>query len=327
MLGSVELCGGAAGCVDPTGLNLKLLSIIKELHFLGLRAAGVNVIAIIAASKASHESFKLQEVAPAPGETKRVALFVAHPGEDTYEGVPIYATPHPKFVSPTCINNKGVAVAIGAPLGDRLAVASRVLDGYAEVAAAIVTVHGASLEETARAVYEGVRTDPSSRAVTREWENRFESTSTPEVEAALKKVMREQSKKGGDSTATAGKARGVAAGRLLADGTGEDLNAEARNAVMATARKAVAANSATAAQQSSVQRQNDGGILCTKCRHDGRVDPPAGVVCPGPHVAPSSAGGSASKAPSRAVCTNCPSRLAIQKKLNGRCPECPAPTK
>ena len=31
--------------------------------------------------------------------------------------------------------------------------------------------------------------------------------------------------------------------------------------------------------------------------------------------------------PARPVCTNCRSGLAVQAKLNGRCPECPAPTK
>ena len=38
-------------------------------------------------------------------------------------------------------------------------------------------------------------------------------------------------------------------------------------------------------------------------------------------------GGPSKARPTRPVCTNCRSGLAVQAKLNGRCPECPAPTK
>eukprot|EP00966_Prymnesium_polylepis_P078956 1829976-Prymnesium_polylepis.1 len=96
-----ELKGGEAGCKDPVRDTLRVLSKVKELHFLGLRAASLNVVGIVAASSASIASFV--------GETKAktVEMFAAcEPECDTYEDMPIFTAPHPKFVSPTCVNNK-----------------------------------------------------------------------------------------------------------------------------------------------------------------------------------------------------------------------------
>ena len=48
----VELTHGQAGCVDPTGRALRALSDVKELHFIGVLAAGLKVVGIIASSNA-----------------------------------------------------------------------------------------------------------------------------------------------------------------------------------------------------------------------------------------------------------------------------------
>lgn len=189
--GGVELKRGQAGCVDPTGATLRVLAAVKELYMLGLIAAGLIVVGIIASSNASFESF---------GVHHSKEHFVAHVVDDgIYAGVPIYGTPHAKFVSPTCVNNASVATRIGGSLGDPLSTTSRVVDGWARMGAMLLGRKGAALERAAKSIYEGLRADESSRAVVREWLYRFTTTTTPETEARLKKAQFENSSKGGEN--------------------------------------------------------------------------------------------------------------------------------
>jgi len=145
---------------------------------------GLDVLAIIAASNASANSFGFN--------LKTVEHFVAYDVGGVYEDIPVFFTPHPKFVSGACINNAGVALKVGGSLGDVLSTTSRVLVGWAQIAAAVTHDVGAE-----KRVYEYVCTDPLSRATGREWALRFTSKTTPETEARLKKELREQSQKGG----------------------------------------------------------------------------------------------------------------------------------
>ena len=146
----VELTHGQAGCVDPTGQTLKALTVVKDLHFMGLQAAGVKVVGIIASSNASQNSFE--------GINSKTPLFSSQHGEGIYEGVRIFPAPHPKYASPCCMFNQGVALSVGAPLGDALAVTSRVLDGWASVAASVAPQAGREL--LASQVYHAIRMDP-----------------------------------------------------------------------------------------------------------------------------------------------------------------------
>ena len=209
----VELTHGQAGCVDPTGQTLKALTMVKDLHFMGLQAAGVKVVGIIASSNASQNSFE--------GINKKTPLFSSQHGEGIYEGVRIFPAPHPKYVSPCCMFNQGVALSVGAPLGDALAVTSRVLDGWASVAASVAPQAGREL--LASQVYHAIRMDPLSPAVVREWEDRYASTTSPETHALLVAALRKR----GYACAAAGKELGAEWGLFNADGTPVNVHAMA----------------------------------------------------------------------------------------------------
>jgi hypothetical protein len=184
----VEPKGGQAGCVDPTGERLKVLGFVKELHFLGLRAAGLEIVAIIASSNASILSFDNLSFGK---------HFEQQVGTGTYAGVPIFTTMHPKYVSPTCRFTSAVARALGVSLGDPLAVTSAVLDGWACMAVSIVWLQRLEdesfeeFEEAVRMVYEALRNDPMSQVVAREWELRHTTTTSPETHARLEAALGE----------------------------------------------------------------------------------------------------------------------------------------
>jgi hypothetical protein len=183
--GGVELKGGAAGCTDVfADKTLLALALVKELHTLGLLAAGVVVCGIIASSNAAAKSLGL--------DPKKIKHYVAYAGKGVYAGIPIYCTPHPKFASATCTNNQAVAQRVGGALGDRLSPPSRVLDGFAAIGAAV-----SGRPSVAERIYEHVRKDPTSRATVREWPLRFTSTTTPATEARLQEELRQKSGRGG----------------------------------------------------------------------------------------------------------------------------------
>ena len=190
----VEPTGGQAGCVDPKGERLQVLAMVKELQFLGLTAAGLNVVAVIASSNASISSFDLPH-----GEH-----FVQHEGTGTYKGTPVFTAPHPKYVSPGSILNSSVALRLGVTLGDRLAVPSAVLEGWAcmaveisSLAAGDSTLEDDQFEEAVRRVYEMLRMDPESQAVAKEWELRHSTETSPETQERLKAALHAQCVRGG----------------------------------------------------------------------------------------------------------------------------------
>ena len=169
----VELDKGQAGCQDPKGRDLRALATVKELHFVGLLAAGLHIVAIIASSNASQLSFS--------PEQKGARQLM---GTGTYEGVPIYSICHPKFVSPTCRFTKPLAKTLGAPYGDPLAVTSRVVDQWATIADEITSELGVSRHKQ---IYESLRANPP--VVAREYSARFETTTTPDVQAKLEQAV------------------------------------------------------------------------------------------------------------------------------------------
>ena len=184
----VEPTGGQAGCVDPTGERLKVLAMVKELHYIGLLAAGLDVVAVIASSNASISSFGITF-----GKH-----FESQEGTGMYQGLPIFTTPHPKYISPRCRFTSGVARALGVSLGDPLAVTSGVLDGWACIAVSIVwLVEGEpfedfeDFEEGVEYMYEALRNDPKSRAMAREWHLRYTTTTSPETQEKLTAALGE----------------------------------------------------------------------------------------------------------------------------------------
>ena len=186
----VELEGGQAGCVDPAGDRLKALALVKELHYLCLQAAGLDVVAIIASSNASIQSFF--------GNRSPGAHFEGHEGTGTYTGVPIYTAPHPKYVSPNCVFSASVAKRLGVPLGDRLAVTSACVEGWAVIATSIASLQRCEdetfddFEEGVQHAYKALLDDTRSKAVAREWEHRRTSKTTPATQARLEKALAEQ---------------------------------------------------------------------------------------------------------------------------------------
>ena len=186
----VELEGGQAGCVDPTGDRLKALALVKELHYLCLQAAGLEVIATIASSNASIKSFFGNRV---PG-----VHFKWYEGTGTYEGRRFLTAPHPKYISPICRFITSVAKALGVPLGDPLAVTSACLEGWALIATSIAYAQQCEgetfddFEEGVQYAYEALLDDSTSGAVAREYKHRRTSTTTPAMQARFEKALAEQ---------------------------------------------------------------------------------------------------------------------------------------
>ena len=191
----VEPKNGGAGCVDPTGERLKVLAMVKELHFLGLLAAGLDIVAIIASANASILSF---------ANLVTGKHFVQQQGEGVYKNTPFFTAPHLKYVSPRCIFISAVATCLGVALGDPLAVTSRMVEGWSRIAAQIgqlarglELLEGESLEAAMRPIYEALCTDPKSPAVARAWDDRRTTKTSPATQAKLEKVLAERCRLGG----------------------------------------------------------------------------------------------------------------------------------
>ena len=161
------------GCVDPKGEALEMLAVVKELHFLGLKAAGVKVVGIVLAGRASQASVLGKWDAQQDGSP------IA--GTGTFEGVCLYPVPHPKYGSATAFLNKGVAHSLGANAKDPFAVPTKTLLVYSRSVASALGLG----EGGAKALYEAVRKDGTSRVTVREYERRDACDSTPGEEAQL----------------------------------------------------------------------------------------------------------------------------------------------
>ena len=172
----VEAVGRQAGCTDPHGETLRVLAGVKELHMLGLLAAGVKVIGVIASANASIASFGI--------DTDEVEHFVPYEVKGVYAGIDIYCTAHIKYISKACVYNTAITLRHGASFGDRRSTPSHVLNGWAFMGAALTGNEGD--EEAAEVIYEAVRKNKSSRVTVYPWESRFYVSTSAENEAALK---------------------------------------------------------------------------------------------------------------------------------------------
>ena len=188
----VEPTGGAAGChCELEQELLDVLADVRKVHLLGLEAAGVAVVCIVAAAQGSIASL-----------IGKVAAKTVELGVPRAVGIwTLFALQHPKFVFWSCINDKGVCNRLKILMGDVLLRASKVLELYAEVASAVrKLVDG--MELPAEVIYMRVREDEAARAsglVVRSWDDRDETTTDEETSARLDKALREQRSKAGSS--------------------------------------------------------------------------------------------------------------------------------
>ena len=173
------------GCVDPKGEALEMLAVVKQLHFLGLKAAGVEVVGIVLAGRASQASVLGKWDAQQDGSP------IA--GTGTFEGVCLYPVPHPKYGSATACLNKGVAHSLGANAEDPLAVPTKTLLVYSRSVASALGLG----EDGAKALYEAVRKDGTSRVTVREYERRDACDSTPGEKAQLAEELSKKSRVAG----------------------------------------------------------------------------------------------------------------------------------
>ena len=197
----VEPTGGAAGChCELEQELLNVLADVRKVHLLGLEAAGVAVVCIVAAAQDSIASLIGKAAA------KTVELGVPR----AVDAWTLFALQHPKFVFWVCRNDKGVCDRLKILKGDVLLRASKVLETYATMAAAVRELID-DVELPAEVIYMRVREDKAARAsglVVRPWDDRDETTTDEETSARLDKAQREQRSKAGSSRKKAYKVKG-----------------------------------------------------------------------------------------------------------------------
>ena len=191
----MEPTGGAAGChCELKQELLDVLADVRKVHLLGLEAAGVTVVCIVAAAQDSIASLIGKAAA------KTVKMGVPH----AVDAWTLFALQHPKFVFWVCRNDMGVCDRLKILKGDVLLRASKVLELYAKVASAVrELVDGGELH--AEVIYMRVREDKAALKaglVVRSWDDRDETTTDEETSARFDKAQREQRSKAGSSPKT-----------------------------------------------------------------------------------------------------------------------------
>ena len=188
----VEPTGGAAGChCELEQELLDVLADVRKVHLLGLEAAGVTVVCIVAAAQDSIASLIGKAAA------KTVELGVPR----AVDARTLFALQHPKFGFWVCRFDKAVCDRLKILKGDVLLRASKVLELYAKVASAVrELVDGGELH--AEVIYTRVREDEAACAsglVVRPWDDRNDTTTDEETSARFDKAQREQRSKAGSS--------------------------------------------------------------------------------------------------------------------------------
>jgi hypothetical protein len=181
-----ELTGAAAGCVDPKGVVLQLLAIVKQLYVLGLQAAGLTVGGMIVSSNAPAESLGLD-----PNSVTHGVKCTAD--ADLYEKIPVVCTAHYKYTTGRPIFITSVALRYGVH-DNPLAVATAALICWAK-ALAIMTTGSAGSEDDVKKFYELLNDDRESPAKGRKWEDRSKSDLSPEEAKQLKAELSERVRK------------------------------------------------------------------------------------------------------------------------------------
>ena len=136
----VEPCGGKAGCVSVKSKpTLDVLAAVKELFIVGLQEEGVAVTAVVASSKPTATSLGV--------ESAEHFTRLRHPA---FPDIALYAVPHAKYLSATCINNLGVRIRVKdararsdrieahVGLADQISVCTYLLEGWSLVGAEVV---------------------------------------------------------------------------------------------------------------------------------------------------------------------------------------------
>ena len=184
-----ELTGAAAGCVDPAGIVLDLLAVVKELHMYGLLAAGVVVSGVLVSSNAAVASFGYD-----PAVVKHGARYT--PTTGLFYGIPIVFLSHLKYVAPGPVFLQFVADRCGVNKDHPLAVTSACIELWAK-GCVIVTGGDEESDDAVRSIYEQLCNDPHSPATGREWEDRHASDMSPAEMQRLKAIRSERARQNG----------------------------------------------------------------------------------------------------------------------------------
>ena len=179
--GGIEAKGSAAGCVDLTGVDLEVASIVKELRYLGLQHAGLAIMGYLAFSNCAFASFGGNPASPY-GERFQ--------GQGVYRGVGVHFLPHPKFLTLSPVFTTAVAKHLGILAGDKLGVTSGVLDVVAHSLVQLAPNHFGSEEDSEEYVYNDMLMQ-DSMITARIYEERFCTDSTPEYSAMLTEAASE----------------------------------------------------------------------------------------------------------------------------------------
>jgi hypothetical protein len=180
-----ELGNGQSGCVDPKGTVLQALSLVRLLHVLGVQAAGLNVLGIIASGNASVAALGLK---------KQVEHYTAVSGTGGLSGIKLYATPHFKFLNPSAIQNQQVALRLKVPLGNPLAVTTSILLGWCDILTNLQSLRDLEF------IYSKCAEDPQSRIIVHSFKNRLERAIDPVEQGKLREELRLSSIKGGTNS-------------------------------------------------------------------------------------------------------------------------------
>lgn len=186
-----ELKAGHAGCRDPSGSVLEVLSDIGELYILGVQRTGAVVLGVVLCGGAALASI-VGEAA-----TTSVNLFESFRGPERFGAVRFFGTTHPKFASPVAPNCAGVAQRLKIALGDGLAVSTAVVAGYAIICASLQGGTDRVEAEAAR-IHDLVRLDDASPHIAaRPWAQRNERVVDEATSRRLEAAVRSQRSRGG----------------------------------------------------------------------------------------------------------------------------------
>jgi hypothetical protein len=186
--GGKELKGGAAGCMDLAGDDLKVCSLVKEMRFRALRHAGVNVVGILALSNSASASLE-------GGDTGAPFFKLRQGGmaDGVYSDTPRTSAPHPKFLTSAPVFTGAVGQRLGVMAGDRWNVPTAMLVG---IAGALTQMVGGGVSQ--ESLYEAMRLVPNSRLLVRPWDLRNTTTTTKEMHVKLVREDMEKSSRGGE---------------------------------------------------------------------------------------------------------------------------------
>ena len=184
-----ELTGAAAGCVDPAGIVLDVLAVVKELHMYGLLAAGVVVTGMLVSSNAAVASLGYD-----PAVVKHGARYTPITG--LFDGIPTVFLSHLKYVAPGPVFLESVAARCGVNKDHPLAVTTACIELWAK-GCVIVTGGGVESDAAVRSIYEQLCNDPHSPATGREWEDRHASDMSPAEMERVKAIRRERARQNG----------------------------------------------------------------------------------------------------------------------------------